>query len=1197
MLLARSNMSFLPGNSVPAVDFGTGDIDWQWDSDDDQKDSRLTEYTADHKQTHLSTPMELDLPEASGPRFNRLRGSLDLKRPYSMIETKAPQNITKRRKIDMPPAPQRSSVSLLSESVDAKSRMPLGTSSASARPAFRRTTNRPFVEVESDDSDDEAASPPAPAPASPPKHLSHGSSRILESNADKTLAESAAWRKEAQKKKQAAQQKALKDGSKQRKTSEHRFASSSTLKDHGESSRLRPTEMLGPRLQTLPGAKARPSSKPLAQDVITIDSDSESSPQPRRSKTRKPTKSSTRHMSSARHKTSEQHSRSDAPNTGQAELAPWSDRLQHFKKEHSVVASSAPQSTIRPSIETPDVASSIEKADDRRKRIDAEGTKNFEARMALELERSRETAKTVAEQQRKQRQREADAALRHQRDEETRARLAQKAKARQAAIELQRQREQERQRKQEADDKLNKDHADQLRRTREENLKKKAEADAKRQREKAEEERRREAERTRSIEQKKAELAKRPSILDEQAKQQRDERIRQKQERAARNRQAEQEDNSVDELIVEEAPKPKYKSVTATARGLELNSKLVAEEDDGGTEIYTSTPALPSTPLSLNSAAGVKAIELASKLPSSSSARTNHERALGEILDEDAKLVQWKDTGDQWPAIVVKYEELTGNKRSADTLRRRYRQVSNALSEANVGLMLKQRMYRGEEDARREVNRLIHGQWPPPAKEVPGKDAAKGPNTKLTRRQIPQDSLPAPGEILPIDALLVRWRRDGMYWSNVMKNYETIAGLRKGEDALRARFNELDRSLEDANVFHDEIEALSIDAPGARAKVNGKVWHVWPPVIKPQQTPRTEIPEARPRGRAPKFGPFGSGSGPQRLEPLSRPAVTIQPLPQLIEDSDTEDFSPHPRPRIGGKTINNEVFGDWMQPRDGDAVEVDDSASTLEFSDDYESDIDETDPGDCYYFVWRVYRRESAAEDAEAEVDITDIDWQECGTTYEDLDEANDAAEQETKLVLPGGLDFRNVELSTDKVIHGGCSEFTLSSAEVGILQVKVDVCVRLPHDRILPKTKKGWIGANIYYVTTRTTTTTTKKSDENPSETITEKYIREGPITGTFTSHLHHANSRSANIFAERMLAKTVDLRLNRIEKMRKVDELLQNMQWDEKVGGEKFYGKHETPEKGRVFEVWTEVARLAGPRNHFQFSKASKKDKERGW
>ncbi|GIZ44988.1 hypothetical protein CKM354_000817200 [Cercospora kikuchii] len=1191
MLLARSNMSFLPGNSGPAVDSGMDDIDWQWDSDDDQKDSRLTEYTAHHKQTHQGTPMELHPPEASVPRFSRLRGSLGLKRPYNMIETKAPQDITKRRKIDTTPAPQRSSVSLLSESADAKPRMPLRTSTALARPASYRTTNGPFVEVESDDSDDEAASPPAPAPTSPPKHLFYGSSRILESNADKTLAESAAWREKAQRKKQAAQKEALKDNSGRRKTPEHRFASNNTLIDHGEPSRLRPTETLGPRLQSLPGAKARSSSKPLAQDVITIDSDSESSPQPRRSKTRNPTKSSTRHKSSARHKNSEQHSRSDAPTTGQAELASRSDRLQRFKKERSFVASSTPQSTIQPSIEIPDVAASIEKADDRRKRIDAEELKNFEERMALELERGR------AEQQRKERQREADAALRHQREEEARAKREQASKSRQAAVELQRQKEVERQRKKEIDDKLHKELAEQLRRTREDNIKKKADADAKRQKEKAEEERRRDAERTRSIEQKKAKLAKRSSILDEEAQKKRDERIRQKRERAARNRQAEQEDDNADELIVEEAPKPKYKSVTATARGLELSSKLAAEQDDVNTDTYAPTPTLASKPLALNSAAGVKAVESASKHSGPNSARTGHARVLGEILDEDAKLVQWKDTGDQWPAIVAKYENVTGIKRSGETLRKRYRQVSDALSEADVGLMLKQRMFRGDEDARREVNRLIHRQWPLPAKHALSKDTAKGPNGNLTRRQIPQDSLPAPGEILPIDALLVRWRRDGMFWSNVIKNYEITVGLRKREDALRARFNEVDRSLEDANVFDDEIEALSNDAPGARAKVNGKVWQVWPPVIKPQQTQRAERPEARPWGRPPKFGPFRSGSGPQRLEPLPRPAVTIQTLPQTNEDSDTEDFSPQPRPSISGKTINNQVFRDWMQPRDDDAVEVDDSSSTLISTDDHESDIDEKDPGDCYYFVWRVYRRELTAEDVEAEVDIEEIGWQECGTTYEDLDEANDAAEQETKLVLPGGLDFRDVELSTDKVIHQDCSQFTVSSAEVGTLQVKVDVCVRLPNDRILPKTKKGWIGANIYYVTTRTTTTTTKKSDENPSETITDRYIREGPITGTFTSHLHHANSRSANIFAERMLAKTVDLRLNRIEKMRKVEELLQSMQWDEKIGGEKFYGKHETPEKGKVFEVWTEVARLAGPRNHFQFSKASEKDKERGW
>ncbi|WPB05404.1 uncharacterized protein RHO25_010056 [Cercospora beticola] len=1162
-------MSFVPGNSDPVVDSGMDDMDWQWDSDDDQKDGRLTDYTADHKQTYLSTPIELDLPDASRPRFSRLRGSLDLKRPYSTIETKVSPDITKRRKINMPPVPQRSSASLLSESIDVKPQMPLGTSSASAGPAFRAKNNGPFQEMDSDDSDDEGTSPPAPA--SPPKNLSHGPSRLLEPNADKALAASAAWRKEAQKRKQAAQQEALDNISERRKTSDHRFASSSTFKDRGESSRLRPTETLGSRLQSLPGTKARPSSKPLAREVITIDSDSEGSSRPHRSKNRKPVKSS------ARHKTSEQHSRSDAPTTGQADFASWSDRLQQLKKERSVVASSTPQSTIRPSIEIPDAAASIEKADDRRKRIDAEGTKNFEERMALELERGR-----AAEQQRKQREREADAALRHQREEETRAKREQASKARQAAIELKRQEEQERQRKQEADDKLNKDLADQLRRTREDNIKKKAEADAKRQREKVEEEQRRDAERTRSIEQKKAELAKRSSILDEKAQKQRDERIRQKQERAARNRQAEQEDNNVDELIVEAAPRPKYRSVTATARGLELSSKLVAEQDDVDTDTYTPTPTLASKPLALNSAAGVKAVESASRHAGANSARTGHDRVLGEILDEDAKLVQWKDTGDQWPVIVEKYEKLTGNKRADSTLRQRYRQVSRALNEANVDPMLRQRMSRGDEDARRQVNIKVHRQWPPPAKDFSGRDVPKGPNIKLIRRQIPQDSLPAPGEILPIDALLVRWRRDKMAWSNVIQNYESITGVRKSEPTLRVRFNELDRSLEDANVFHDEIEDLSNDAPGARAKVNGKVWQVWPPVIKTQHTPRTETPEARFRGRPPKVGPFGSGSGPQRLEPLSRPAVTIQPLLQLNEDSDTEDSDPRPRPRIGGKTINNEVFGTFMQPRDGD----DDGSSS---TDGYETDFDENNPADFYYFIWRVYRRECIFEDEQGKGDIRRSEWRDCGKTYENLDEANQAAEAETKLVLPGGLDFRNVSFSADrKVRDDGCHRYTLSSHKVGTLHVKVKRHARLPSERIPPKSKGGWLAAIQYSVKVREVTTKRIFDEALQQTTLKEKDWCD-EIDGTSTSFIDHANSRAADIFAGKILDKTVDLRHNSIVKARKVEELLQNMKWDEHLGAPKFYGKHVFPGNEKVLEVWTKVNLVNGPRNHFQISKAS--------
>ncbi|KAM3416236.1 hypothetical protein BST61_g7842 [Cercospora zeina] len=1143
------------------------------------EDSKPVIDSAQHNQIQSSPLMEFGSKTSS---MNSLRKHTGFKRPLAFGGLNLSHDVTKGRDIEPPYLPRRSAPPSVIEITDSKPQFLSGTNTDPSRPSVRTTPSVLFVQVDSDSEDEKepfGSVVPNLAPVSQPRKAS----LILEQDREATLAASAARREGARKRKAEG---GLNNSSAPSKKSKHRFASGTTVKDRGELSRPRPTETLGTRLQTLPSKNDGQSSQALKQDVIVIDSDSESAPRPRPPKNRNPTKSF------ARNQTADKQSQILAPSIGQSNHESLTERMQKFKRERTSVPPFTPQAAIRPRIEIPDVAASIEKSENRRKRLDAEDAKNFTEKFASERERGKEGTKAIAEHQR--RQHAADAASERRRDEETRVKLEQQAKARQAAVEIERQKEPERQRKEKADKEQNKTIAlqlQQLQQQREETRKKKSEADAARQGKRAEEEKQRQAERLRSKEEKQAELAKRPSVLDEQARKERDERIRRKKERSAQNKQAEQDENADDELVVEEAPKLKPQSLSAILR----ESRPTAGSEDDGTVAYPSTPGSASGPVALNSVAGVRAIHIASKaapLPGASSARTGHDRALGEILDEDAKLLHWKDTGDQWPAIAEKYEKLTGNKRAVETLHKRYKQVSTALNEAGVGSMLKVRMFKGEEDIRRQVNAMVHGQWPLPAKDLSGKDAAsKESKTNLTTREIPQDSLPAPGEILPIDALLVRWRQDRMIWSNVMRNYETIAGTRKGEDALRTRWREVTEALEDANVFVDEIEALAHDAPGARAKVNSKVWKVWPPVLKPPQAPRTEALGARSRGSLLKVPPHELGLGPQRLEPIARPAVRAQPLPQVLEDSDTEDASPQRVGRTAGKTITNEVFSRWLQAQQDSPPETDCSASTSGSADDSGSDIGDAD--DNFYYIWRVYRRECNAEDEEEGFDIREKEWRECGEAYEDLDEANRAAEAETKLIIPGGVDFRDVEVSTKKTISQNCHIFTLSSAEVGILQVMVDRCERLPDDRIPPESKKGWIAANIYFVKT-CTTTTSRTVDEVLNETTIERDIREDVVSGTFTSHVDQANSRAARIFAEKVLKKTVDLKFNKIEKMRKVDDLLESMEWDERLEGRKFYGKHEFSEKGTVFEVWTAVERLAGPRNHFQFSKARKEDEQ---
>lgn len=136
-------------------------------------------------------------------------------------------------------------------------------------------------------------------------------------------------------------------------------------------------------------------------------------------------------------------------------------------------------------------------------------------------------------------------------------------------------------------------------------------------------------------------------------------------------------------------------------------------------------------PQSLSSAAGQALLAHASSAkpgserPNSSfrpKSRT-HGRQLGEILPEDVQLVRWRDTGMRFQDISTLWPKTFGVSRAHETLRGRYKQVKEALKSAGVHgeEALLDRVQSDHADARVELNRSVHGEWPPPtrAREQP----------------------------------------------------------------------------------------------------------------------------------------------------------------------------------------------------------------------------------------------------------------------------------------------------------------------------------------------------------------------------------------------------------------------------------------------------------------------------------------------
>ena len=170
------------------------------------------------------------------------------------------------------------------------------------------------------------------------------------------------------------------------------------------------------------------------------------------------------------------------------------------------------------------------------------------------------------------------------------------------------------------------------------------------------------------------------------------------------------------------------------------NARLQRAEDDEPSECQPETAKAPSSefppkgPVSLNSTEGqarlARSNAVSSRIQPTKATSTsacaqnennrdqvkNHQRQLGEILQEDIRLYRRRSTGSTFKEVLILLEKCFGWDKSVDTLRKRYKQVKEAILAANVDPMLIDHAD-GNEAARQEVNRKIHGTWPLPPTE------------------------------------------------------------------------------------------------------------------------------------------------------------------------------------------------------------------------------------------------------------------------------------------------------------------------------------------------------------------------------------------------------------------------------------------------------------------------------------------------
>ncbi|KAI7469342.1 hypothetical protein KC351_g13174 [Hortaea werneckii] len=189
-----------------------------------------------------------------------------------------------------------------------------------------------------------------------------------------------------------------------------------------------------------------------------------------------------------------------------------------------------------------------------------------------------------------------------------------------------------------------------------------------------------------------------------------------------------------------------------------------------------------------------------------------------EILPEDIKLLFWRDAGNEWQDIIEDYEEATGRRKCEETLRKRYRQVKDALDGVGASRELLTRVGTGDAKAKRKLDALMP-QAPISAEKLPNVESKAG---------IKASSKEQLGELTPQDIRLLASRGKGMLWSQIVQDFAISTGEDISEPLLRVRYKLVKEATETSEVDASLLTQVMAGDDAAREKLNRLVHGVWP---------------------------------------------------------------------------------------------------------------------------------------------------------------------------------------------------------------------------------------------------------------------------------------------------------------------------------------------------------------------------------
>ncbi|KAF7192690.1 hypothetical protein HII31_05962 [Pseudocercospora fuligena] len=555
--------------------------------------------------------------------------------------------------------------------------------------------------------------------------------------------------------------------------------------------------------------------------------------------------------------------------------------------------------------------------------------------------------------------------------------------------------------------------------------------------------------------------------------------------------------------------------------------------------------------------------------------RKSHARTLGDILPEDAKLLEWEAANDDWTKIVSKFEQFTGKVKAPSTLRERCRQVEKAIESAGISGNLMTRLANGDRAAQTEINDRC---------KVATSTESQTPSKVGSASGWKANSSRLPPEIAPVDAQLVRWRDTGSEWPSIRESWYDATGVRPAVDTLKGRYEALKEVFENTLVDDELLNKVVLGVPGAKEDVNGRIFGAPKPPLPKSPVRNDSAVEERslvPATRVPR-----ANTDVSETRPISAPAEQTRRITNILDAyADHEEIE---RPTTGGKTINASFLWNAAQNM---SQGYEDACAQLDES-DAESEIDPEDPQDYVYYTYVVYRQEIYNDDSDYEEDSDgEPEWEPVSRPYEILEKANAAVMANlTKMYSKRQpiADTHNLNLQTC-LDENGMLSGSIVNPQVGEVNVAIKRYLhKYDANKQLPQSKAHWI-PKIYFRVMERKTVTEEITETLPAETVEEELFEEPSqrikITKKtveierqrpdMTTSLEQANDWAADYFAKTTVSQKANL--NETDKLRqaKREKMLGLLDENELFRGE------ERDIDGDKFEVWVEKATMSGPRN----------------